>query len=186
MVNSDSDHIFDTFSKVTYYGLLHHKIEHISSENFTSCLWLEGLDISQGKLLSIDPDAFQDFARIRDIDLSKNELDYIHPQTFSTLSTLEKLNLSDNKLIAVEMETFNNNRKLNMLNLKNNQIAFIASRGFEGLYSLRELYLTGNACINTDYKPPRIPSLRYVFLQQCKETVEITEFLAERYENEAE
>lgn len=179
-VNNESDSIFDTFTKVTYYGLLHHTIEKISSDNFTECLWLEGLDISNGKLMRIEPDAFQDLIRLRDVDLSKNEIDYIHPQTFVPLSSLEKLNLSNNKLFAIEVETFTTNRKLNMLDLRNNQISFIAPRAFEGLYGIRELYFTGNSCINADYKPPRIPALRYTFTQQCKETQAIMEVLAER------
>lgn len=179
-VDGETDTIFNTFPKVTYYGLLYHTIERISNDNFTDCLWLEGLDISNGKLMKIESDALHDLIRLRDIDFSKNQLDYIHPQTFQPLSSLEKLNLSNNKLFAIESETFSVLRKLNFLDLRNNQLAFIAPRSFEGLYGIRELYFTGNSCINVDYKPPRIPALRYTFTNQCKETQAIMEILAER------
>lgn len=180
IVNSEFENIFETFNKVTYYGLLHHNIKRISADNFTDCFLLEGLDISNGKLMKIELDAFQELIRLRDVDLSKNQLDYIHPQTFQPLVALEKLNLSNNKLFAVEIETFTTNRKLNMLDLRNNQITFIAPSAFEGLYGIRELYFVGNLCINADYRPPRIPTLRYVFAQQCKATQEIIEKLAEK------
>jgi Leucine-rich repeat (LRR) protein len=180
LIDGESESVFDIFTKVTYYGLLQHNIEKISSENFTDCLWLEGLDISNGKLMKIEPEAFQDLIRLRDVDLSKNELDYIHPQTFQALVSLEKLKLNNNKLFAIEAETFASNRKLNLIDLRNNNIAYVFARVFDHLYGIRELYLTGNTCINTDFKPPRIQSLRFSFLQPCKETQAIMEVLAER------
>lgn len=172
--------IFDNFNKVTYYGILRHQVETISIENFSDCLWLEGLDISNGKLKKIEFDSLQDLGRLRDIDFSKNELDYIHPKTFVNLANLEKLNLSYNKLFAVELETFTKNRKLNMLDLRNNKIVTIAPRALDGVNSLRELYFAGNTCINMDLKPPRVSALRLTFSQSCRETPEILETLQQR------
>lgn len=179
-VNDETLRIFDEFPDVTYYGLLLHNIEFISKENFSEITHLEGLDISNGKLNKIDQETFQDLNRLIDVDLSKNQLDYIHPTTFSYLTNLEKLSLSDNNLVAIEMDTFSSNRKLNMLNLRNNKFAFIYPRVFEGLYSLRELYLAGNPCVNVDYKPPRIPSFRLIFAQQCRGSAAISDFLNDR------
>lgn len=176
---------FEFFPAVTHYGLLQHNIETVTRENFnfTAAVYLEGLDISNGKLEKIEQDAFQDLNRLVDVDLSKNKLDYIHPQTFSILTNLEKLSLSDNNLIAIEMDTFNSNRKLNFLNLRNNKFAYIAPRAFEGVYGLRELYFAGNACISNDFKPPRVPTLRMIFTQQCRETPAIMNMLSERRED---
>lgn len=173
---------FEYFRAVTHYGLLEHTIETVTRENFnfSAAFHLEGLDISKGKLERIEQDAFQDLIQLVDVDLSKNRIDYIHPQTFSILSNLEKLSLNDNNLIAVEMDTFNSNRKLNYLNLRNNKFAFIAPQAFEGLYGLRELYFAGNACITNDYKPPRVPTLRLIFTQQCRETPAIADLLSDR------
>lgn len=173
---------FDFFPAVTHYGLLRHNIDTVTRENFnfTEATYLEGLDISNGKLERIEQDALQDLIRLVDVDFSRNKIEYVHPQTFSILANLEKLNLSDNKLIAVEMDTFNSNRKLNYLNLRNNKFAYIAPRALEGLYGLRELYFTGNACIDIDYKPPRVPTLRMIFAQQCRETPEIMDLLSDR------
>lgn len=179
-VNDENLRIFDNFPDVTYYGLLRHGVEGISKESFSQITYLEGFDISNGKLMRIEQDSFQDLNRLIDLDLSKNQLEYIHPTTFSYLTNLEKLSLSDNQLFALEMNTFSSNRKLSMLNLRNNKFSFIYPRVFEGMYGLRELYLAGNQCINNDYKPPRIPTFRLIFSKQCPESNEIVELLNEK------
>ncbi|XP_070509007.1 leucine-rich repeat transmembrane neuronal protein 2-like [Chironomus tepperi] len=179
------DSLFGTFSGVTYYGLLQHNVEHITKESMDYLTHLEGFDVSNGKLAKIDYDSFQDIVYLRDLDLSKNKLDYLHPQIFSTLLALEKINLSGNQLVAVEADMFGSNKKLSLINLRDNKISFIAPRSFEFNNELRELYLNGNVCIDVDYKQPRTQSLRYIFLQQCKETAEVIDMLSDK-RNEAE
>jgi Leucine-rich repeat (LRR) protein len=179
------DSLFGIFSGVTYYGLLQHNIEHITKESMDYLTHLEGFDVSNGKLMKIDYDSFTDLIYLKDLDLSKNQLDYLHPQIFSTLTSLEKINLSGNQLVAVEADMFGSNKKLSLINLRENRIAFLAPRSFEFNNELRELYLNGNVCINVDYKQPRIQTLRYIFLQQCKETAETIDWLSEK-RNDAE
>ena len=72
-----------------------------------------------------------------------------------------------------------------LINLREKRIALLAPRSFEFNNELRELYLNGNVCINVDYKQPRIQTLRYIFLEQCKETAKIVDMLSEK-RNEAE
>ncbi|KAG5669037.1 hypothetical protein PVAND_016939 [Polypedilum vanderplanki] len=172
--------IIENFPQLTHYAALNHKVEVLKKENLADLTALEGFDLASGNLKKIEFDSFQEMTKLRDVDFSNNKLEFIHPQLFTSLSNLEKLNLNDNQLMALEVDTFANNKKLSTLKLQNNKISFISPRALENLYNLRELYLTGNKCINMDYKPPRIPQLRFVFAQQCKETNELLEILNEK------
>jgi Leucine-rich repeat (LRR) protein len=185
LIGGSTDTVYDpslleAFPEMTYYAILNHRVEVLQKEAMTELATLEGFDLSNGDLTRIEFDAFLDMVKLRDIDLSKNKLVFIHPQLFTTLANLEKLNLNGNQLQALEVDTFTNNKKLQVLKLQNNKISYISPRALEGVYNLRELYFTGNPCINVDYKPPRIPQLRFVFAQQCKESNEVLEMLSEK------
>lgn len=179
------DSLFSTLTSITYYGLLNHHIQHVSKQNLEYLTHLEGLDITNGNLAKVDYDAFQDFTFLRDLDLSNNKLDYLHPQIFTTLTALEKLNLKGNQLIALEAEMFANSNKLSMLNVQDNRISYIHPNTFERNHELRELYMTGNVCLNIDFKPPRVQTLRFMFAQKCRENYEIINILSDK-RNDAE
>ncbi|XP_015272102.1 PREDICTED: toll-like receptor 13 [Gekko japonicus] len=104
---------------------------------------LRNLYLSENKILSISPDAFDDLRKLRYLTLadSSNGMGNLPPGIFKNLRRLTSLNLENAGIRTLTLEVFGNLSRLHFLQLGKNEMQTINSSVLEHLTSLRCLDL---------------------------------------------
>jgi Leucine-rich repeat (LRR) protein len=124
--------------------LAKNSITDIDPLTFENNVRLRHLDVSENKLLSINPDTFSHNRDLEWLHFGSNSITYIHPSTFRNSSRLHDLNISGNKIISIDPETFTVNLELKWLNVNDNSITDIHPSTFRGISKLRSLHISEN------------------------------------------
>nr|XP_056703718.1 toll-like receptor 13 [Euleptes europaea] len=104
---------------------------------------LRSLQLSENKILSISPDAFDDLGELKYLTLadSSNGMGNLPPGIFKNLRKLTSLNLENAGLRTLTLEVFGNLSRLHFLQLGKNELQTINSSVMKNLTSLRYLDL---------------------------------------------
>lgn len=104
---------------------------------------LRDLFLSENKILSISPDAFDDLSQLRYLTLAdiSNGMGNLPPGIFKNLRQLTSLNLENAGIRTLTLEVFGNLSQLHFLQLGKNELQTINSSVMENLTSLRYLDL---------------------------------------------
>ncbi|XP_037739294.1 toll-like receptor 13 [Chelonia mydas] len=115
----------------------------IPAKFFQGLAALRSLYLSENKLLSISPDAFDDLAQLQYLSLadSSNGMQDLPPGIFKNLSRLQKLNLENMGLHSLTLEVFGNLSNLTSLLLAKNQLQTVNVSVANALGLLRYLDL---------------------------------------------
>ncbi|CAM4625738.1 uncharacterized protein [Lepidochelys kempii] len=115
----------------------------IPAKFFQGLAALRFLYLSENKLLSISPDAFDDLAQLQYLSLadSSNGMQDLPPGIFKNLSRLQKLNLENMGLHSLTLEVFGNLSNLTSLLLAKNQLQTVNVSVANALGLLRYLDL---------------------------------------------
>ncbi|XP_038239094.1 toll-like receptor 13 [Dermochelys coriacea] len=115
----------------------------IPAKFFQGLAALRSLYLSENKLLSISPDAFDDLAQLQYLSLadSSNGMQDLPPGIFKNLSRLQKLNLENMGLHSLTLEVFGNLSNLTSLLLAKNQLQTVNASVANALGLLRYLDL---------------------------------------------
>lgn len=104
---------------------------------------LRDLFLSENKILSIAPDAFDDLSQLKYLTLadSSNGMGNLPPGIFKNLRRLTRLDLENAGIRTLTLEVFGNLSQLHFLQLGKNELQTINSSVLENLTSLRYLDL---------------------------------------------
>ncbi|XP_060114464.1 toll-like receptor 13 [Heteronotia binoei] len=104
---------------------------------------LRDLYLSENKILSISPDAFDDLSHLRYLGMadSSNGMGNLPPGIFKNLRKLTSLNLENAGIRTLTLEVFGNLSQLRFLQLGKNELQTINSSVMKNLTSLRYLDL---------------------------------------------
>ncbi|KAL8219698.1 UNVERIFIED_CONTAM: hypothetical protein K2H54_031354 [Gekko kuhli] len=110
---------------------------------FQGLMSLRNLYLSENKILSISPDAFDDLRKLRYLTLadSSNGMGNLPPGIFKNLRQLTSLNLENAGIRTLTLEVFGSLSRLHFLQLGKNEMQTINSSVLENLTSLRYLDL---------------------------------------------
>ncbi|TMS37013.1 hypothetical protein L596_004044 [Steinernema carpocapsae] len=102
------------------------QLSDLNSSSFLTLRYpetLEKLDLSNNRIVSIAPNAFQGLRNLKHLDLSGNRLYTINRTTFNGLESLETLILDGNFFSAFPEKTFTSLQQLKLLSIRSNQLA---------------------------------------------------------------
>jgi Leucine-rich repeat (LRR) protein len=125
-------------------------------------------EIKTALLQSISADLMQSFPNLEKFDLSENKIITIEPNAFVKASKLTHLNLSNTKLECLTEATFDGLVNLRSLNLSGSKPKAIHSSVFKKLVKLEELDLSQNKGLFMSGGLPYFPvTLKRLNLSQC-------------------
>ncbi len=101
------------------------------------------LDLSDNKISTIDPLAFQGLGNLQELNLQNNEI-ALPAGVFTPLRQCTKLSLSFNQLPRIANSTFMGLTHLEELYLNHNKISVVEVNAFQDLSSLKQLFLWDN------------------------------------------
>uniref|UniRef100_A0A452II53 Trophoblast glycoprotein n=1 Tax=Gopherus agassizii TaxID=38772 RepID=A0A452II53_9SAUR len=132
-------------------SLSHPRISAVESHAFSALPSLRYLDLSNNRLVTIHPDAFNSRNNsIRELNLSRSfyNSSTIRPVAAAIIQggfwSLSKLELTNNEIVYLPLAMFSSLRSLRHLDLRNNSLVDIKNSTFAGL-DLEHLDLTLNA-----------------------------------------
>uniref|UniRef100_A0A674J6U2 Trophoblast glycoprotein n=1 Tax=Terrapene triunguis TaxID=2587831 RepID=A0A674J6U2_9SAUR len=132
-------------------SLSHPRISAVESQAFSALPSLRYLDLSNNRLATIHPDAFNSRNNsIRELNLSRSlyNSSAIRPVAAAIIQggfrSLSKLELTNNEIVYLPLGMFSSLRSLRHLDLRNNSLVDIKNSTFAGL-DLEHLDLTLNA-----------------------------------------
>ncbi len=118
----------------------------VISENLFNGLTLDSLDLSNNKIHTLHPRAFQE-ADIEYVHIKNNELTVIETGTFAHLKSLKTVSLQFNKLRSLEPDIFPSKDSI-LLFLHSNNLTTLPSNVFSGsLPTELQLTLTNNPLV---------------------------------------
>ncbi|GBM98909.1 hypothetical protein AVEN_151468-1 [Araneus ventricosus] len=116
---------------------------------------LEGLDLSQNNLVSIQRSAFgHTHPKLKTIVLSKNIIEQVSPGAFSNLRELQHVDLSHNVIDTISRDIFSKEpKKLRRINLSWNRIQILPKDIFSNMPALRVLDVSNNFLYSMPQEP---------------------------------
>ncbi|KAK9880923.1 hypothetical protein WA026_013256 [Henosepilachna vigintioctopunctata] len=136
-------------NQIKHLILKNSNIEELQRRAFVGLVFLEDMDLSNNKIMTIPPSTFAGVKKIVFVNLENNSLTLLSNDGFSELINLETLILNKNKISIINTNAFNGLKNLRILNLNSNNINNITAI-FNNLTSLQYLDLSENAI--TDLK----------------------------------
>jgi Leucine-rich repeat (LRR) protein len=92
-----------------------------------------------------------DFKNVQFLAFYDSKLVSIEPDAFEELTNLKFISISDNPLKTLPFGLFRNNLKLEIARFHNNKISMIHPALFNGLHRLKFAIFLGNVCVNRNF-----------------------------------
>uniref|UniRef100_A0A669B182 Insulin like growth factor binding protein acid labile subunit n=1 Tax=Oreochromis niloticus TaxID=8128 RepID=A0A669B182_ORENI len=105
---------------------------------------LDFLNLQNGQLTTVDPQAFKGLGSLAHIHLERNRLRVLPGTVFQNTPNLASLSLHNNQLSRIEERLFAGLSQIWLLNLGWNSLTVLPETAFHDLQGLRELILAGN------------------------------------------
>lgn len=105
---------------------------------------VEGLYLSNNKIITIEPGTFSAMSNLKALTLVKNHITSLKPGMFRGLSNLADLNLADNKISTINLGSFGGLGTLFFLGLGYNLLTTLQPNVFIELSALKLLVLNNN------------------------------------------
>ncbi|KAM3598798.1 uncharacterized protein V6R79_022724 [Siganus canaliculatus] len=135
----------------------------LPAASFKDLTNLDFLNLQNGQLVTLDPQAFKGLRSLAHIHLERNRLRALPGAIFQNTPNLASLSLQNNQLTRIEERLFVGLSHMWLLNLGRNSITVLPETAFHDLHGLRELVLAGN----------RLPYLQPQLFQNLVELKEL-------------
>ena len=139
--------MFGNLENLTHLNLSCCTLYSLESNTFTlSAHWLQFLNLSSNLLRHLDENIFVNCTNLRKLDISDNKILILQPLLFAKQKKLIFLNLEKNCIQMLSHHIFKSLVNLQFLNLSRNHLQFVTNKWFSAhrIYSLETLNLNYN------------------------------------------
>ncbi|XP_035658300.1 slit homolog 1 protein-like [Branchiostoma floridae] len=140
-------------------------LQTVQEDDFKGMSNLQLLNLDDNNLSEIPGRPFDSLPSLSRIDIRNNLLTTV-PIALQNLTTIQTLSLSGNQISALNNDSFQGLTNIRALFLSDNNVTEIESGVFKLMDRIFRIFLDGNVKLKTvDLNTFRVPSLRYVYLQ---------------------